>query len=50
MKSKTLNDYYKEHLSGYRSWNQLSHAEEYMYFKNNLGENISIDETAFSNG
>lgn len=50
MKSKTLNDYYKEHLSGYRSWNQLSHAEEYMYFKDNLGENISIDETAFSNG
>ena len=50
MKSKTLNDYYKEHLSNYRSWNQLSHAEEYICFKNNLGENISIDETAFSNG
>ncbi len=50
MKSKTLNDYYKEHLSDYRSWNQLSHADEYMYFKDNLGENISIDETAFSNG
>ena len=50
MKSKTLNDYYKEHLSSYRSWNQFSHADEYMYFKDNLGENISIDETAFSNG
>lgn len=50
MKSKTLNDYYKEHLSGYRSWNQLSHADTYLYFKENLSESISIDETAFSNG
>jgi transposase len=50
MKPKMLNDHYKEHLSNYRSWNQLPHADEYIYFRENLGENISIDETAFSNG
>lgn len=50
MKSKTLNDYYKESLSNYRSWDQLSYADEYMYFKDNFGESISIDETALSNG
>ncbi len=50
MKSSTLTDYYKEHLSGYRSWDQLDHADEYVCYAQNIGENISIDETAFSNG
>ena len=50
MKSCTLTDYYKEHLSGFRSWNQLSHADEYIYFPDNISDSISIDETAFSNG
>jgi len=50
MKSSTLTDYYKNHLSDFRSWDQLSHSEDYIYFTRNLGESISIDETAFSNG
>ena len=50
MKSSTLTDYYKEHLSEFRLWNQLSHSDDYIYFTYNLGESISIDETAFSNG
>lgn len=50
MKSSTLTDYYKNHLSCFRTWNQYSHADEYIYFTSNIGENISIDETAFSNG
>ena len=50
MKSSTLTDYYKEHLSDFRSWNQISHSDDYIYFTYNLGESISIDETAFSNG
>lgn len=50
MKSSTLTDYYKNHLSGFRTWNQYNHADEYIYFTSNIGENISIDETAFSNG
>ena len=50
MKSSTLTDYYKEHLSDFRSWAQMSHSTDYIYFTHNIGESISIDETAFSNG
>ena len=41
---------YKEHLSGYREWDQLSHAEEWLLFPENMGECLSIDETAPSQG
>ena len=41
---------YKEHLSGYRDWEQKGHAEEWMVFEENIGEQLSIDETSLSNG
>ena len=41
---------YKEHLSGYKDWDQREHAEEWMVFEDNIGEKLSIDETALSNG
>ena len=41
---------YKEHLSGFRDWDQKEHAEEWMVFEDNIGEQLSIDETALSNG
>lgn len=41
---------YKEYLSGYRSWDQLSHAAEWLLFPDNLGAYLSIDETSLSNG
>ena len=41
---------YKETLSGYRSWNQLSHAQKWLLFEDNIGKNIAIDETSLSNG
>ena len=41
---------YKEHLSGYREWNQLRHAEEWLLFPENIGEWLSIDETSPSQG
>lgn len=41
---------YKEHLSDYRTWEQLSHAEEWLLFPENLGPYLSIDETSLSNG
>jgi transposase len=41
---------YKEHLSDYRSWDQLSHAEEWLLFPDNIGPYLSIDETSLSNG
>ena len=41
---------YKEHLSGYRSWNQLAHADKWLLFPENIGTHMSIDETSLSNG
>ncbi|WP_290201555.1 transposase [uncultured Bacteroides sp.] len=41
---------YKEYLSDYRMWNQLSHAENRLLFPENLGPYLSIDETSLSNG
>ncbi|MBL6684452.1 MAG: transposase [Flavobacteriaceae bacterium] len=41
---------YKDHLSDYHHWDQKSHADSWMLFPENLGEHLSIDETALSNG
>ena len=41
---------YKDHLSDFRNWDQKDHAEEWLIFPENIGENLSIDETAISNG
>ena len=45
-----MTDYYKNHLSDFLSWDQLSHAEDYILFPENLGPELCIDETALSNG
>ena len=47
---QTLRKQYKEKISGYRQWNQLSHAEEYLLFPENVGNDLSLDETCLSNG
>ncbi|MFV0441669.1 MAG: transposase [Lachnospirales bacterium] len=41
---------YKEHLSGFNDWEQKTHAKEWILFSDNIGEYLSIDETALSNG
>jgi transposase len=41
---------YKEHLSDFYTWHQLGHAEYWILFPHNIGEYLSIDETALSNG
>ena len=41
---------YKDHLSNFRSWNQLSHASKWLLFEENLGTHLSLDETSISNG
>ena len=46
----TFEKQYKEVLSGYRGWTELSHAEDWLVFPENIGESICIDETAPSNG
>lgn len=46
---KQLQQQYKHHISDYKDWDQKEHASEWMIFPNNMGEFLSIDETALSN-
>ena len=44
---------YKNHLSDYRSWvkdGDGRHARDYLIFPQNIGPNVSIDETSLSDG
>jgi len=41
---------YKDHLSGFREWDQLEHAEDWILYPDNIGSRLSIDETSLSNG
>lgn len=41
---------YKEHLSGYSTWTEKEHAKSWLVFPDNVGPNLSIDETSLSNG
>ena len=37
-------------MSGFKDWDQLSHAEDYLLYAQNIGENLSIDELSLSKG
>ena len=41
---------YKHKLSDYNDWSQKSHSQEYLFFPENMGRYLSIDETSLSNG
>jgi transposase len=41
---------YKDYLSDYRTWKHADHARKWLIFPKNVGANVSIDETALSNG
>lgn len=41
---------YKNHLSGFKQWEQASHADEWLLFPDNADQRLSIDEVALSNG
>jgi transposase len=45
-----LERHYKEHLSGFKDLSEKEHAEDWLVFAENMGENLSIDETSLSNG
>ena len=47
---KKLSFWYKYFLSCYEEWEQRYHASEYVLFKENLGERLSMDETCLSQG
>lgn len=44
--SDTFEKQYKEILSGYREWLDLSHAENGLSSLKNIGESLCIDKTA----
>lgn len=46
----TLEKQYKEVLSGYREWDQLEHADEWLLFADYIGPRLAIDESSLSNG
>lgn len=48
--SHTFEKQYKECLSGYRNWEQLEHADEWLLFADNIGPRLAIDESSLSNG
>lgn len=41
---------YKEHLSGFREWVEMEHADKYLVFPENFGPQMSIDETSTKDG
>ncbi len=47
---KHLEEHYVRHLSDFLTWDQLDHAEDWVLFPYNTGENLSIDETSLSQG
>jgi transposase len=47
---KNLQHQYKDFLSDFKTWDQLSHAKQWLIFPKNLGKRLSIDETSLSNG
>ena len=39
----TFEKQYKEVLSGYRTWSELPHADDWLVFPDNIGPNLAMD-------
>lgn len=50
MPGKNLQRQYKDYLSDFKEWEQLSHAKDWLIFPENIGKRVSIDEVALSRG
>lgn len=50
VKNKTLQRHYKHEVSGFKAWNQLSHADDYLIYPENITSHLSIDEVSLSKG
>lgn len=48
--ANTFDRQYKDVLSGFRTWAELDHADEWLVFPGNIGPRLAIDETSLSNG
>jgi len=47
---KDLLRQYRDFQSGFKSWEQRGHARKWLLFPENLGSQLSIDETSLSRG
>ena len=47
---KKLQRHYKHVVSGFKEWEQYSHAEDYLLYPDNITDYISIDEVSLSKG
>lgn len=45
---KRLEEWYRCHLFGFHGWKERENAQDYLLFAENIGVNLSIDETALS--
>lgn len=50
MKGRKFQRQYKNHLSGFKTWGQKPHAEDWLIFPENISEELSLDEVALSDG
>ena len=50
IEGRTLQRHYRDFMSDFREWEALSHAKDWLIFPQNIGEKLSIDETALSRG
>lgn len=48
--SQKLQRHYKKKVSGFKQWDQLTHAEEYLIYPENITDKLSIDEVSLSKG
>lgn len=47
---KDLLRHYRDFQSGFKEWNQRGHAKKWLLYPENLGPQLSIDETSLSRG
>jgi len=48
--SQKLQRHHKHKISGYKEWEQLPHAEDYLIYPENITDKLSIDEVSLSKG
>ena len=50
LEAKVFEKQYKDHLSIFRNWDQLSYSDKQILIEKNIGAYLSIDEVALSKG
>src|SRR5213596_440060 len=48
--NQKLHRHYKHKVRGYKEWDQLTHAEDYLLYPENISQHLSIDEVSLSKG